>query len=148
MVTSPRTSSVVGNEPSPAVVQARAACLDVVTRFFHLVDSGQAAQASKLFTPDGLLIAGGKTFRGAALAAAVNGRDSDGVQRRHYPVEASFRLVSVDIAEVETLLQVFKLDPQRSGVPVAHTLVHDIFVRDGGSSWRIYRRVVRILAAE
>ncbi|MDV3128204.1 nuclear transport factor 2 family protein [Mycobacterium sp. 21AC1] len=147
-MTSSRALSIVGSEPHLAVAQARAACLDVVTRFFRLVDSGQAAQALKLFTPDGLLIAGGKTFRGATLAEVVDGRGPDGVQRRHFPVETSFRLVSADIAEVETLLQVLELGPQRSGVPVAHTLVHDIFVRDESSSWRIYRRVVRILAAE
>ncbi len=78
----------------------------------------------------------------------MSGRGSAGVQRRHFPAEASFRLVSADIAEMETLIQVSTLGPERFGMPAAHTLLHDIFVRDDNDSWRIYRRVVRILAAE
>jgi hypothetical protein len=122
---------VVGTELGGAETAARAACFDVIVRFFELVDSDQAAKTLDLLTPDAELSLGELRLRGERLKAAMEAREKDGIRRLHFPAEPMFRMISPEEAETETLLQLFHLTEDTSVVPPprALTRLRDQFLR-------------------
>ncbi|RYF38076.1 MAG: hypothetical protein EOO27_51410, partial [Comamonadaceae bacterium] len=64
MVSTTSAEFIAGTEPEFAQIQARMACLDLVTSFFELVDAGHAARTADLFTSDGTLNIVGKSIEG------------------------------------------------------------------------------------
>ncbi|MFF0223308.1 nuclear transport factor 2 family protein [Streptomyces sp. NPDC004629] len=140
----------IGSEPGQEALAARMACLDVLTEFFQLVDSGHASRALELFTEDAEMVVNGVAASGEALRAGLAARETDGIKRLHLPGEPSFRLVNSDEAETEILLQLFHLGPGQDKKPTARTLTHikDRFVRDEQRVWRLAHRMVTVLAGD
>jgi hypothetical protein len=147
-VVAPDGGAPIGAEPSPEALAARTACLDVLTTFFRLVDSGRASQALELFTEDAEMVLNGVTLSGETLRAGMTARDTDGIRRLHLPGEPSFRLLNAGEAETEILLQLFHLGADQDKGPAARTLTHikDRFVRNEQHVWRLARRTVTVLA--
>jgi hypothetical protein len=148
MVSATPAQHLAGTQPELAAIQARLACLDLVTEFFELVDDGHAARTAELFTADAELILG-RTFTGAeSIRAAMQARQDD-VEREtaHVPAQPSFRLLSPDRAEGRTYVHVYRLDLDQS-TPSAYalSLLTDAYARGVDGRWRFARRELTVLA--
>jgi hypothetical protein len=148
MVSATPAEQLAGDPPELAAVQARLACLDLVTRFFELVDDGHAAGTADLFTADAVLILGRKFTGIESIRAAMQVRQDD-VERKtaHVPAQPSFRLLGPDRAEGRTFVQVYRLDlDQSTPTTYALSLLTDAFARGPDGRWRFARRELTVLA--
>jgi hypothetical protein len=148
MVSATPAEHLAGNPPELAAVQARLACLDLVTRFFELVDDGHAAGAADLFTADAELILGSKFTGIESIRAAMQIRQDDAERKTaHVPAQPSFRLLGPDRAEGRTYVQVYRLDlDQSTPTTYALSLLTDAFARGPDGRWRFAKRELAVLA--
>jgi ketosteroid isomerase-like protein len=117
-------------------VENRLAISDAIHTFFHLVDSGHAAQTVKLFAPDAKLTFGPGspqpgTIEGDSIAAAMIAREAlKTAFTRHLVSNIIFDAdAAMDEPTVTYLLTLFRSDDDtRSSVPA--------FVADVAETWR------------
>jgi SnoaL-like protein len=128
--------------------QDQESIVDVIHRYFWLVDHGRADETAHLFTPSGRLTFGERapkpgTIEGAAIGVAMLARSKQiNVTTRH--VVSNIILAVRDAASVEAsfLLTLFRSEDTRLDTyPASIADVDDVFVRQG-EHWRIQRRVI------
>lgn len=130
----------------------RGACEELVTRYCHYVDHGQAARVAELFTDDGEWASGRTVMKGRAELAAGFRRRQDNAARmsRHVCQNFLCEVIDEDHAEGVVYLTLYRHDgePGRAVSPLDEQpeLVgeyRDRFVRtvDG---WRFARREIDV----
>jgi hypothetical protein len=122
--------------------------VEVIHRYFWLVDHGRADETARLFTPTGRLTFGEHapkpgTLEGAAIGVAMLARSKrTTLTTRH--VVTNIMLTARDPATVEAsfLLMLFLSEDERLDTyPESVADVDDVFVRDG-AQWLIHQRTV------
>ncbi len=122
--------------------------VEVIHRYFWLVDHGRADEVAQLFTPTGRLTFGERapkpgTIEGASIGAAMLARSKQtNVTTRH--VVSNIILTALDAASVEAsfLLTLFPSEDARLDTyPASVADIDDLFVRDR-DYWRIQRRTI------
>ncbi len=128
--------------------QDQESIVEVIHRYFWLVDHGRADETAQLFTPSGQLTFGERapkpgTIEGAAIGVAMLARSKQmNVTTRH--VVSNIILTARDAASVEAsfLLTLFRSEDSRLDTyPASIADVDDLFVRHG-ERWRIQRRMI------
>jgi len=129
-------------------IRARVACLDVVGRFFELVDDGRADEAASLLTPDVELTVNGRLLRGAEVRAMLSDRAADTARRTaHVASPIVFRRTSADEARLSSHLQHYVLGGERTAAaPDSLARIDDVFRRDDTGTWRLARRTLTTIA--
>jgi hypothetical protein len=117
-------------------IENRLAISDAIHTFFHLVDSGRAAQTVKFFASDAQLTFGPGspqpgTIEGESIAAAMIAREAlKSAFTRHVVSNILFDAdATADLPTVSYLLTLFRSDDDtRSSIPA--------FVADVAETWR------------
>lgn len=126
----------------------RVQIIDVIHRYFWLVDHGQANEVYKLFSTDGRLEFGAGapqlgTLQGPEIAASMLARAQlTHVTTRHIVSNIMLRGREDSVIESYSLLTLFRSDDKnRDSYPRSVADVEDMFVRLNGD-WRIQKRVI------
>lgn len=126
----------------------RLAAVDLVDRFFWLVDTGRASETAQLFCSDGSLTFGPGspkpgTVSGADLAPAMVAREAQThVTTRHVITHPNVAANADGSITVNSLLTLFRSeDAGRDTYPTSVADIEDILVREGGE-WRIKARTI------
>lgn len=126
----------------------RLSAIDLVNRFFFLVDMGRAADTAALFAADGTLTFGPGspkpgTVEAPGIAAAMTARQAmTHVTTRHVLSGQTATPQADGSVLVYSLLTLFRSeDESRDTVPASVADIEDVLVRDG-DGWRIRSRTV------
>lgn len=129
-------------------VDDRLAAIDLVNRFFFLVDKGRAAETAALFAADGSLTFGPGspkpgTVAGGDIPAAMTARQAQThVTTRHVLSNQAVTPLDDGTIAVYSLLTLFRSeDETRDSYPASIADIDDILVRVG-ADWRIKARTV------
>jgi hypothetical protein len=128
-------------------IEDRLAVTDAIHRFFHLVDSGHAAETADLFTDNARLTFGPGspqpgTIEGPAIRSAMIARQAQASAFTRHTV-ANIRISSFDAElKADYLLTLFRSDDEtRSSMPAFIADVSEIWVRQEWT-WRIGERTI------
>jgi hypothetical protein len=126
----------------------RQAVVDLVHRYFWLIDHGLAHRTAECFTETAKLTFGSLapkpgTIHGAAIGAAMVARSKQTeVTTRHVVSNIALAAIDSSTVQVYSLLTLFRsADASRDTYPVSVADIEDIVVRDAGT-WRIQDRTI------
>jgi hypothetical protein len=135
--------------PPPQIsADDRQAIVDLIHRYFWLVDHGLADQTAECFTATAKLTFGPGapnpgTIEGAAIGAAMVHRSKQSnITTRH--VVSNVALAAIDDSRVQahSLLTLFRsVDASRDTYPASVADIDDVVVRDA-DTWRIQDRTI------
>jgi hypothetical protein len=136
--------------PLNEVLEARLSCEQLFHRFSACIDRGRATEAIDLFTDDGVVEIGGRTFNGRAeVLEFLTAREAHADrQTRHLGANFDFRMTGPDGAQASALVVVFATAGDAPST--APQIVSDCeltFRRDPETGWRVASRRHRRFAA-
>lgn len=128
-------------------IEDRVAIADAIHSFFHLIDSGRAAQTANMFAADACLTFGEGspqpgTIVGVAISKAMIARQAQvAAFTRHIVANIRFEPCS-DSVGADYLLTLYRSDDgTRNSVPAFIADVADVWERDG-AEWLIRERTI------
>jgi hypothetical protein len=134
--------------PAPVTNDNRQAIIDIIHRYFWLVDHGRADETAAYFSQTARLTFGPGapkpgTIEGKSIAAAMIARAKQiEVTTRHVISNITLTTLGDDKVQAYSLLTLFRSeDARRDTYPASIADVDDIFVRMG-NSWRIQDRTI------
>jgi hypothetical protein len=140
--------SHAGEEPSAAHLRARAACENVITTYFRLVDAGAASRVVGLYAEGGELVVEGHGVSGQDLESAMLRREQDvAKETAHVPAFLAFELSGPVAAHAVTYFHHYLVgrEPLEARQLNMLGVIEDDFVLVGGK-WRIKRREMVVVA--
>jgi hypothetical protein len=134
-----------------AQIDARLACLNLITAHASFIDGGEASKTVALFTDDCEVVVGPNTIKGInAFRAAMAGREANKERKTlHVWTNVYFSEVSEEVVVASSVVQLYLLNPEPAPLePNSLLRCEDRFVRGADHQWRFARRALHMIAGK
>lgn len=134
--------------PRPVSVEDRLAAIDLVTRYFRLVDHGRAGEVAALFARDGTITFAPPapnpgTIAGPDIAPAMAARQAlTHVTTRHVLTNMTVSHLEAGRLHVSSLLTLFRSDDESRSCEVASVADIEDVLAGGTGQWQIKSRLI------